>query len=211
MIDLSNYRIYENKDGRLRAYNKTTHKVTSYPRVLMEAILGRPLLLTEDVHHKDENPRNNDPDNLEVIDHCEHERKHAKNKKESGKLKYHNKEMICPVCKKTFIWTARQQSCYNRKTRSTANSRKFDRQPPCCSKSCSGKYAAMIQYGNIDSNGNLKPKKRICPICGKEFIWKQHSQWRFKHGLNEIPEPCCSTRCIHALQRLIKQKNKDVA
>ena len=211
MIDLSNYNIYENKDGRLRAYNKITHKVTSYPRVLMEAILGRALLPTEDVHHKDENPRNNDPNNLEVIDHREHERQHAKDKKESGKLKYYDKEIICPVCKKIFVWTAKQQMSYNHKTAITANNRKYERQPPCCCKSCAGKYAAMIQYGNVDFNGDLKPKKRICPICGKEFIWKQNSQWRFKHGLNEIPEPCCSMKCIHALQRQIKQKKENIA
>ena len=146
MIDLSNYNIYENKDGRLRAYNKTTHKVTSYPRVLMETILGRPLLPTEDVHHKDENPRNNDPDNLEVIDHCKHEKQHAEDKRNSGKLKYYDKQMICPVCGKEFLWTAKQQTNYNHKTKFTATTRKFNRQPPCCCKSCAGVYATNIQY-----------------------------------------------------------------
>lgn len=207
MIDLSNYNVYENKDGRLRAYNKTTHKVTSYPRVLMEAILGRPLLPTEDVHHKDENPRNNNPDNLEVIDHREHEKQHAADKKASGKLKYYDMQMICPVCNKEFTWTAKQQSYYNHKTKETESKRKFDRQPPCCCKSCAGKLAASIQYGNMDYSGKLTPKKRICPICNKEFIWSKSSQFRFKHGMNEIPEPCCSTSCVHALRKLLKDKN----
>ena len=64
MTDLDNYNVYQNKDGRYRAYNKITHKVTSYPRVLMESILGIQLLPTEDVHHKDEDYTNNNPDNL---------------------------------------------------------------------------------------------------------------------------------------------------
>jgi len=211
MIDLSNYNIYENKDGRLRAYNKTTHKVTSYPRVVMEIILGRPLLPTEDVHHKDENPRNNDPENLEVIDHREHERKHAAEDELFCNRKYKDKIMTCPVCKTDFIWTTKQQAAYHHKTKITSETRKYDRQPPCCCKSCAGKYAAMIQFGNTDYSGDLKPKEKVCPICGNTFIWKQNSQWRFKHGLNEIPEPCCSMKCIHALQRQIKQKKENIA
>ena len=138
MIDLSNYNIYENKDGRLRAYNKTTHKVTSYPRVLMEAILGRPLLPTEDVHHKDENPRNNNPDNLEVIDHREHDRQHAIDSN-FAKRKYYPTEMICPVCKNKFIWDEKHQStfyCRNLKT------------GPFCSRRCSGLYFGPINSKN---------------------------------------------------------------
>ena len=138
MIDLSNYNVYTNKDGRMRAYNKITHSVTSYPRLLMELKLGRPLLKTEDVHHKDENPLNNDIENLEVIDHKEHERQHAQ--------KYFDKEMICPICNKKFIWTVKQQIWYNGRTKRTIKTRKYDRQPPCCSKHCSGVYSAMAQY-----------------------------------------------------------------
>ena len=110
MIDLSNYNIYKNKDGRLRAYNKTTHKVTSYPRVLMESILGRQLLPTEDVHHKDEDPTNNDPSNLEVIDCKEHDKLHGEKNR-----KYFDQTMTCPICNKQFIWTAYQQSRCKRK------------------------------------------------------------------------------------------------
>lgn len=33
-------------------------------RLIMEGIMGRYLLPTEQVHHKDENPKNNDPSNL---------------------------------------------------------------------------------------------------------------------------------------------------
>lgn len=205
MIDLSNYNIYQNKDGRMRAYNKTTHAVTSYPRLIAELVFGIKLKKTDDVHHKDGNPLNNDPSNLEIIDHKEHERKHNGNGFGRGKRKYNDKILVCPVCKKSFTWTSKQQSAYYHKSRATKNTRKFDRQPPCCCKRCAGKYAAMIQYNNNDLEGDLKPKKKTCPICGKEFIWQQTSQWRFKHGMNEIPKPCCSMSCIHALRKQIKQ------
>ena len=143
MIDLSNYNVYQNKDGRYRAYNKTTHKVTSYPRILMEAILGRSLLPTEDVHHKDEDYTNNNLDNLEVIDHRKHASQHGLSDKNR---KYYDRTMKCPVCNQLFVWTAKQQSSYNSKTRLTETTRKFSRQPPCCSKHCAGVLAASIQY-----------------------------------------------------------------
>ena len=208
MLDLSNYNIYTNKDGRMRAYNKTTHAVTSYPRLLMELTLGRPLLKTEDVHHKDENPLNNNIENLEVIDHVEHEKQHMLEKLIKCPPKYYDKEMICPVCEKIFTWTARQQCSYKSRTKTTAKTRKFDRQPPCCSKQCSGKYAASIQYNTHIYKEKVKKIERICHICKKTFIWGSASQYRFRKGVNEIPEPCCSRKCIHALRRQLGLKNK---
>jgi hypothetical protein len=41
-------------------------------RFIMQGILGRPLLDSEDVHHKDGNKANNAIENLEVIDHGKH-------------------------------------------------------------------------------------------------------------------------------------------
>lgn len=45
-------------------------------RSLMEEILGRKLDFNEVVHHKDENPLNNDPDNLEVMYRGDHSKHH---------------------------------------------------------------------------------------------------------------------------------------
>lgn len=50
-----------------------------YPlhRVLVENDLGRLLISGEDVHHKDENKKNDDPSNLEVKLKAEHALEHA--------------------------------------------------------------------------------------------------------------------------------------
>lgn len=45
-------------------------------RTVMEEKLGRPLLPGEIVHHRDDNKRNNDPDNLEVMTQADHMRLH---------------------------------------------------------------------------------------------------------------------------------------
>lgn len=46
-------------------------------RYLMEQFVGRPLLRTEDVHHIDHNPRNNNVSNLIILSRREHARIHA--------------------------------------------------------------------------------------------------------------------------------------
>ena len=46
-------------------------------RVVMERVLGRPLLKTENVHHKNGIKTDNRIENLEVMDHVEHIRHHG--------------------------------------------------------------------------------------------------------------------------------------
>lgn len=64
--------------------------------LVAEATLGRKLLPNEDVHHEDENKKNNSPDNLQVLTKSQHSMLHGKNKVR------HGVNIICPVCGKEF-------------------------------------------------------------------------------------------------------------
>jgi hypothetical protein len=67
-----------------------------YPlhRVIMENKLGRLLLPSEQVHHKDENKFNNNEDNLIILSVSDHAKLHNKKAKPI--------ELICSICGKTF-------------------------------------------------------------------------------------------------------------
>jgi hypothetical protein len=65
------YVSFLDKDGKVRLYH----------RWLMEKHLGRTLTDNEVVHHKDENKKNNDILNLEVMTRAEHARHHHKKPK----------------------------------------------------------------------------------------------------------------------------------
>lgn len=75
-MKIDNMYIYVNqKDHRVRAYYKDSNgklHTKSYPRILMEKKLGRPLKPYEDVHHIDGNPENNSLENLEIKIHGKH-------------------------------------------------------------------------------------------------------------------------------------------
>ena len=59
------------------------HKKTYVPKhvAVIEISLGRYLTNGEEVHHKDENPKNNALSNLELTTHEEHAKTHSKKKK----------------------------------------------------------------------------------------------------------------------------------
>lgn len=69
--------------GYRRLYGRHEH------RVVAEAMLGRPLVKGEIVHHKDGNKRNNAPENLEVMTQSQHITVH---------LKEAHATHFCPSC-----------------------------------------------------------------------------------------------------------------
>lgn len=161
IVEVAN--VYMHKEGRLMAYIKEgdKHQVVSYPRVIMENYLGRKLLPTEEVHHKDENPLNNEIDNLEVLTKEEHLRLHVEENR-----KYFDKIMTCPICGNTFLWTAEQQmrfhSNVNRKERKGKTNAY-----PFCSKSCAGKYSKNIQLSNYKNSMNINTDFKLNSISRK--------------------------------------------
>lgn len=136
---MSDITIYECKDGRVRVYIKYTQQVISYPRYLMEKKLGRQLYENEQVHHKDENPMNNNIENLEIKLLGEHQRIHS--------VKYFDKIAICEWCGKEFLWTAKQQ-CKFYGNHNNRKGKRYNNSNPFCSKSCASKYGRQIQLNN---------------------------------------------------------------
>lgn len=133
---MNNISIYKCKDDRLRVYNKDTKKVTSYPRMIMEEHIGRSLDTDEQIHHIDGDVTNNDISNLQILKMAEHQRLHNQ--------KYFDKEMVCPWCGKTFIWSAKSQK-YFYSNLSRTNNEAIRVGEPFCSKHCSGCYTRNEQ------------------------------------------------------------------
>jgi len=51
-------------------------------RLVMEKHIGRYLKSEEIVHHKDQNPLNNEPENLQIVTRAEHNKIHGRQRKE---------------------------------------------------------------------------------------------------------------------------------
>ena len=89
----------------------------------MECKLDRRLLPNKVVHHKDQNPLNNNLDNLEVLNNSTHSRNHH--------TKYIDQEVHCVHCGNVFTLTAKQLR--------KRNSNKYkNKTGPYCSKHCAG-------------------------------------------------------------------------
>ena len=97
-------------------------------RVIIENHLGRLLNPNEVVHHKDGERRNNNLENLEVLDAREHLHLHATKKGIKTVI------LKCPSCNRKF----------ERRYSNTHLIRK-NGQFTCCSRSCNGKFCRKIQ------------------------------------------------------------------
>ena len=152
--------VYTNsKDLRTRIVivddnGNTTSK--SYPRILMEEKLGRPLKPNEDVHHIDEDKTNNSIDNLEIVLHGEHQKMHSQ--------KYFDTIEKCQVCGQEFVFTAKQWSGYYTDLK-RGKHRGFT-----CSRHCAYLFGTQEQFrrdskaecelnGEPSPNGNTVPNK----------------------------------------------------
>lgn len=100
-------------------------KTTSYiHREIMEKHLGRPLLDSEIVHHKDEVKHNNELSNLELTTRAVHNTTH--------RLGVEYERLICPSCKFEFQKDSRLVRFSQKKGRVM-----------CCSQSCAAFYRSV--------------------------------------------------------------------
>lgn len=100
------------------------------------------------IHHKDKNPLNNSLANLELKEAKQHLREHSQ--------KYFDKEVVCPVCGKPFIWTAKQQSMH------FSNLSRVGRrilEQPLCSKHCVGIFGQKQQMKKYSKDGKALKSK----------------------------------------------------
>lgn len=130
--------MYECKDGRVRCVIKDKdgrYHTKSYPRYVVENALNITLPDDVDVHHKDENPLNNDLGNLEIVKRGEHRSMHAKI--------YEDVVIRCPQCGAAYVWTAdKQKNFYSNQSRKSRKETSCGL--PFCSRHCSGKYLANL-------------------------------------------------------------------
>lgn len=145
------------KDGRQRAFTKINGKFSpfiSYPRIIMEDYLGRPLEPDEIVHHIDHDPSNNKLENLELelLEH--HVRYHQR--------KYYDKVVKCVWCGKEFLWTAKSQIYFSDGV-CLARYRGYTKAGPFCSRKCSGIYGSYVQNGYCEPIDNSNFLKDLYP------------------------------------------------
>ena len=101
-----------------------------YHRIIMENHIGRSLVSTEVVHHRDGNKHNNKISNLELMDAIEHRRLHSIKYPEGHKVK-----LVCSYCR-THFWRDFRNRPEIKKSANTF-----------CSRSCMGKFYYSNGFG----------------------------------------------------------------
>lgn len=125
------YGPYTRPDGRqhIVAYQNGKRITVSYPRYLMEIVIGHYLEKDEEVHHKDGDFTNNALTNLEIKNSSKHRKEHRK---------YFGEYVTCSWCGKEFWLTPKSQ-------RYRFQNRKRSKFGPFCSRKCVGAYGSYIQ------------------------------------------------------------------
>lgn len=126
------YGPYLRKDGRqhIIIVDEGKKRTVSYPKWIMEQAIGRSLASNETVHHKDEDPLNNEITNLEILDRSTHGKLHAK--------RVAPVEFLCVWCGKAGTQRANH----------LRNNGKQGKAGPFCSRHCAGEYGASVQNGS---------------------------------------------------------------
>jgi hypothetical protein len=126
---------YSKKEGRCYIIlRKEGKRPTSMSRARYKMCIKekRKLNKNEHVDHIDNNPKNDDINNLQILTLAENNKKYRK----FAKIKKAMVKMICPCCKKIFI-KEKHQSFLSKKNK------RFD----SCSRRCGGKLAHLTAIG----------------------------------------------------------------
>lgn len=123
------YGPYKRKDNRMHVvivHDDGTKTTKSYPRVIMEEHLGRPLLPRETVDHINNDCTDNRIENLQLLSLSENNRKEM-SRPERKRKEY---KFICPCCGKESVKYLNQVS----------GNLKKGKRGPYCSRKCAGRH-----------------------------------------------------------------------
>jgi len=115
--------------------NRIKHSYVLAHRVIMENHLSRLLNSEEVIHHIDGNKKNNDINNLQVMNASEHVSHHVQQRGETML------EIKCPYCKNVFSRPKNKTHLGKKASKTTF-----------CSTSCRGKFWRGVQLSRITTN-----------------------------------------------------------
>lgn len=163
------YGPYTGKDGRQRVIihqENGKKRTVSYPKFLVESLIGRQLLDDETIDHIDGNFSNNVLSNLRIVyrkQHCY---------EDAIRIKPEIYTRVCVMCGKEIEYdTSKRVQRIN-----------------FCSRQCSGKYGKYIQNGSVKIILPLKPKPKYHRL--KDTLKIEPLVGNNKSGLLDNGEPC---------------------